>query len=85
MEVEVGPVDPLHGHAERAAVEVVVDLHGLEESEQGRTVIPRGVGARHDDVVALQRRQRDERHLLQPMRAAKSRYSCSMALNTSWE
>ncbi len=24
------------------------------------------VGARHDDVVALQRRQRDERHLLQP-------------------
>ena len=35
-----GPVHPLHGHAERAVGDLVVDRHGLEIAEQRRAVVP---------------------------------------------
>ena len=59
-EVEVGTVHPLHRHPERLLCQVVVDRHRLEEPQQRRAVIPRGVRTRFDDVVALQCRQRYE-------------------------
>ena len=63
-EVEVGAVHPLHGQTERQRGGVVVDLDGLEEPHQGRPVVPVHVRARLDDVVALQRRHRDERQVV---------------------
>jgi hypothetical protein len=65
-EVEVRAVHPLHRHPERLLGEVVVDRHRLEEAEQCRAVIPRRVRARHDDVVTLERRQRNERDVVEP-------------------
>ena len=59
-EVKVRSVDPLDRHAQRGGCPVVVDFDRLEELHQGGTVVPRRVVARHDDVVASQRRQRDE-------------------------
>ena len=64
-EVEVGAVHPLHGHPEGLLGSLVGCRNGLEVSDQGRTVIPVRVLARRGDVVALQRRQRDERHLVE--------------------
>ncbi len=64
-EVEVGPVDPLDRHAERAAAAVVVDLDRLEVPHERRPVVPGRVRARGDDVVALERGHGDGRELAQ--------------------
>ena len=39
-EVEVGPVHPLHRHAERRGLRVVVDLDRLEVADERRPVVP---------------------------------------------
>jgi hypothetical protein len=63
-EAGVRAVDPLHRQAERGLLHArVVHLDGLEVADQRRAVVPAHRRARHDDVLASQRRHRDRREL----------------------
>ena len=50
----------LHREAGIDEVAVAGDVHLLEVVQQGRTLVPLGVGRAVDDVVAVQCRHRDE-------------------------
>ncbi len=63
-EIEIRAVDPLHRHAQRALLGVVLDFDGLKVAHQRRTVVPVRVLARVLDVVAAQARHRDRDELL---------------------
>ena len=64
--VEVRTVHPLHRQAERLLLQpVLVDLDGFEITHQRRAVVPRHVVARRGDVVAPERRHRDESDVLE--------------------
>ena len=60
-EALVRPVDPLDGKAERPADVAVRDLDGLEEFEERRSLIPGGLRAPLDDIVAEAGGHRDRR------------------------
>ena len=62
-EIQVWPIDPLHREPEVVEVLVVGDLDAIQQFHQRRTVEPGGPFAAPDDVVALQRRQRNEADL----------------------
>ena len=57
--VEVGPVDPLDRHAERALCRAGANLHRLEKLEQGASVIPGHPLAAVDDIVPIERGERN--------------------------
>ena len=56
--------DPLHGEADVVEVAVARDLDLLEVTEQRRPVVPRRVLRPLDDVVAVQRRDRDRQRVV---------------------
>ena len=58
-EVEMRPVHPLHGEAERLLLLLTGNVDRFEMPEQRRPAIPMHVGAGHDHIVALERRHRD--------------------------
>ena len=60
----VGAVDPLHGQAETREVKIARDVDGLEVAEERGAGVPRRVRRGLDDVVAVERAQRDEFHVL---------------------
>ena len=60
---------PLHREARLHVVEVRTDVDVLEVVEQGRAAVPIHVRRAVDDVVALQRRDRDEAHINQVVEA----------------
>ena len=62
-EVLVGPVDPLHRQAQAAGRFAAVHLHRLQVLQQRRPGVPGRVRRSLEQVVALQRRQRDCLHL----------------------
>ena len=64
-EVEVGAVHPLHGHAERLVLQLVVDLDGLEVADERGTGVPGRVRRGLDHVVAAQCRERDAHDLVE--------------------
>ncbi len=70
-EVEIRPVDELHGQAERLVGVDAVDRYRFEVFEQRRAAIPAGVGRRRGDVVAIARRHRDRRDRLEAEVARK--------------
>jgi hypothetical protein len=58
-EIEVGPVDPLHRHAERLVLRCGdVELDGFEVRDQWLAHVPRHVGRVAGDIVALEARNR---------------------------
>ena len=59
-EVEVRPVDVLHRKAKVLQVAVRADVDRFQEVHQRAALVPRHVRTRVDDVVALQRRDRNE-------------------------
>ena len=59
-EVEVRPDHVLHRKAEVLHVAVRADVHGLEEPHQGLALVPGHRRRAVDDVVALERGERDE-------------------------
>ena len=66
------PVDPLHRKAERPFAAVTADIDRLQMPEQSRPAIPVHMGARADDVVALERGQRDGGHVVEAEVAGES-------------
>ena len=58
-EVEMRPVHPLHGEAERLLLLLPCDINRLEMPEQRGASVPMHMRAGDDHIVALQRRYRD--------------------------
>ena len=56
----VRTVDPLHRKPETLQVPVARDMHRLQVPEQSRTGIPRRMRGWIDDVVPVERAERDE-------------------------
>ena len=57
--IEMRPVHPLHGEAERLLALLARDVDRLEMSEQRRAAIPMHMRARVHHIVALERRDRN--------------------------
>src|SRR5215831_8635497 len=55
-EIEIGPIDPLHGHAEGFLGQLRLDIDGFEVFEQRRPFVPRRARARSDHVISEPRR-----------------------------
>src|SRR4029434_10228620 len=58
-EIRAWPVHPLHGHAEGPGGEVLADWYGFEMLEKSRSPVPRHCIGAANDVVAVDRRDRD--------------------------
>ena len=61
----VRAVDPLHREAQAGEAPVARDVDGLEMAEQGGSAIPRRVLRGVHDVVAVERAEGDELHVLE--------------------
>ena len=70
-EIGIGPVDPLHRHAERLAGAVVLDVDRFEIAEQMRPGIPGRPFAARRNIVAVTRRHRNCLDSLKAERAGK--------------
>ncbi len=60
----VGAVDPLDGEAEAVEVPVAADVDAFEVAQERGAGIPGGVLGGFDDVVAVERAERDELDVL---------------------
>ena len=69
--IGIGPIDPLHRHAERLAGAVILDVDRFEIVEQMRPGIPGRALAARRNIVAVARRHRDRLDVLEAEPAGK--------------
>ena len=82
-EIQIGPVDPLHRHAERLVGQRGIDIDGFQMRQQRRARVPGRLVALVDDIVAEAGRDRDRRPgWRSPAAARKLVKSATMSSNT---